>query len=385
MDEGIFIESLNLLITVKVHVFLGDAPARSKACNSIQFNGKYGCIDCLHPTARPEHTTIYPNLPNIEIRTHERYLKHVELSKTAHKNVYKGIKGESYLSNWIELPDAQIKDYMHLCLQGSFKAIIMSLFNSINHRENYYLGKSLNKIDKRLLSVRLPIELARSTRSLNERAYYKANEWRTILFYLSIPLFLDILHLTAFKNLIHYVIFMRILCQEQISREEINDSQKIIVTFLTNYQKIYGEGSMTYNIHAHLHLPLQVYNYGPLNRCSCFPFENMFKISKNMFHGTVNFASQIAKNLIRHKLNKKNLDDLFETTNDSQLKSFISELLPHKKLENKNTLLDSKLVNKEELNEFELYLINNKFNNDLSVFSSIFKSNRAVVHKKGNY
>ncbi len=58
----------------------------------------------------------------------------------------------------------------------------MSLFNSINHRENYYLGKSLNKIDKRLLSVRLPIELARSTRSLNERAYYKANEWRTILF-----------------------------------------------------------------------------------------------------------------------------------------------------------------------------------------------------------
>ncbi len=102
----------------------------------------------------------------------------------------------------------------------------MSLFNSINHRENYYLGKSLNKIDKRLLSVRLPIELARSTRSLNERAYYKANEWRTILFYLSIPLFLDILHLTAFKNLIHYVIFMRILCQEQISREEINDSQK---------------------------------------------------------------------------------------------------------------------------------------------------------------
>jgi hypothetical protein len=104
-----------------------------------------------------------------------------------------------------------------------------------------------------------------------------------------------------------------------------------------------------------------------------------------MFHGTVNFASQIAKNLIRHKLNKKNLDDLFEKTNDSQLKSFISELLPHKNLENKNTLLDSKLVNKEELNEFELYLINNKFNNDLSVFSSIFKSNRAVVHKKGNY
>ena len=80
---------------------------------------------------------------------------------------------------------------------------------------------------------------------------------------------------------------------------------------LTNFQTLYGEGAMTYNIHAHLHLPLQVKYYGPLNR---FPLENMFKISKNMFHGTVNFASQIAKNLTRHKLKKKNLDYIFENS-----------------------------------------------------------------------
>ena len=115
----------------------------------------------------------------------------------------------------------------------------------------------------------------------------------------------DILSLPHYKNFVHYVIFMRILCQDIISKDDLNDAQQIIVLFLTDFQKYYGEGAMTYNIHAHLHLTRQVYNYGPLNRCSCFPFENMFKISKNMFHGTVNFASQIAKNLTTQNEQKK--------------------------------------------------------------------------------
>ena len=54
-----------------------------------------------------------------------------------------------------------------------------------------------------------------------------------------------------------------------------------------------------------------------------------------MFHGTVNFASQIAKNLTRHKMNKKNLDELYKNSNDYLVKSFITELIPTKKLENR--------------------------------------------------
>ena len=91
MEDGIFIDDLKLNVTVKVHVFISDAPARCKACNTIQFNGKFGCIDCMHPTTRPEHTTIYPILPKIELRTNERYLKHVAIANKSNKHIYKGM------------------------------------------------------------------------------------------------------------------------------------------------------------------------------------------------------------------------------------------------------------------------------------------------------
>ena len=65
LDTDIFLKKYNKQIThilkhgldfngvnirFKVHLFMGDAPARAKFCNIKQFNGAYGCIKCLHPT-----------------------------------------------------------------------------------------------------------------------------------------------------------------------------------------------------------------------------------------------------------------------------------------------------------------------------------------------
>ena len=44
----------------KIHILIADAPARAKACNMNQFNDKFACIKCLHPTYNKNHTTIYP-------------------------------------------------------------------------------------------------------------------------------------------------------------------------------------------------------------------------------------------------------------------------------------------------------------------------------------
>ncbi len=90
-----------------------------------------------------------------------------------------------------------------------------------------------------------------------------------------------------------YILFLRILCQESINNIHINDAKILIKEFLTEY----GKEFMSINIHSHLHLPEQVSKYGPLNKCSCFPFENMFKMSRDLFHGTVNYESLIANNL----------------------------------------------------------------------------------------
>ena len=64
--------------------------------------------------------------------------------------------------------------------------------------------------------------------------------------------------------------------------DDINDAQKIIIDFVTEFEDLYGTKAMTSNLHGHLHLPRQVRRFGPLNKISCFPFENVFKITRNI-------------------------------------------------------------------------------------------------------
>jgi hypothetical protein len=134
------------LLTFNIHAFIGDSPARSKACNSMQDNRKFGCLMCLHPTDRSfnKRKTIYPLLKEtIKIRTNQIYTQQSS-EADASGIVIDGIKGSTYLSNWISIPDSVLFDYMHLCLIGTIKKLIMSFFCLKNHtRNDFYLGKYL--------------------------------------------------------------------------------------------------------------------------------------------------------------------------------------------------------------------------------------------------
>ena len=124
---------------IKVHLYLADAPARAKGFNSSQFNGKFGCIKCEHPTVYFNNRTTYPCLPNIELRTNEMYIKQVEEAERNQMKI-KGIKGYSYLSKWIKIPENVIYDYMHMCLLGTFKSMFNNFFLKNNHNEPFYLS-----------------------------------------------------------------------------------------------------------------------------------------------------------------------------------------------------------------------------------------------------
>jgi len=156
-----------------------------------------------------------------------------------------------------------------------------------------YIGHRLTQINKLLLKVRLPIESDRSTRSFNERKNFKANEWRDIAFYIIIPILHNHLEKSCFSNLVRYVIFLRILCQDSITKENLIDANLIIREFMLDYERIYGTDNMTFNLHSHLHLVKQVERHGPLTKISGFGFENMFRISRTMFKGESKILSLI--------------------------------------------------------------------------------------------
>ena len=99
---------------------------------------------------------------------------------------------------------------------------------SKNNYNYLILGRRINMIDKTLVNIRLPVETSRNTRSITERSYFKANEYRNLLFYLAFGILKDILPDIYLLNLLKYIIFIRILCQEAISLNDINDSITLI-------------------------------------------------------------------------------------------------------------------------------------------------------------
>jgi hypothetical protein len=178
-------------------------------------------------------------------------------------------------------------------------------------------------IDKRLLNIKLPPGYSRATRSITERAHFKANEWRNILFYLAFGILKDILPNKFLKNLLKYIIFIRILCQEKISLEDCNDAILIFNDFHFEFESLYGQEEMTFNLHAHRHMPKQVWYFGGLDRRSGFPFENKFKHTRDLFHGTVNYDGQIAKNLDRKQQIIIELRELLIRTSNSEVKRLV--------------------------------------------------------------
>ncbi len=148
-------------------------------------------------------------------------------------------------------------------------------------------------VEERLMSVKFPPKIKRSARLLTDRHHYKANEFRTILNFLSYSIFKGILKEEFYYNLLKYVVFIRLLSQETVLSEDIKIAGKLIEEFIEEYEELYGDRLITSNLHGHLHLPRQVYKYGPLNKLSAYIFENKFKITRSTFHGTRNIEGKL--------------------------------------------------------------------------------------------
>lgn len=100
-----------------------------------------------------------------------------------------------------------------------------------------------------------------------------------------------------FKHLLKNLLFIRILSQDKITKEDIEFSKILIDEYIADFRSMYGKKSMTFNLHSHLHLPKQVEKKGPLHLINCFPFEGHFKVTKTYASGTRNVAGQIAQEL----------------------------------------------------------------------------------------
>jgi hypothetical protein len=182
------------------------------------------------------------------------------------------------------------------------------------------------------------------------------------------------------KNLVKYIIFIRLLCQDTIAKTDVLDAKLLINDFLNEYENLYGEDVMLSNAHGHLHLPQQVLDTGPANKTIGYPFENMLKHCKDKFHGTRNFEGQIAYNLSRKKLINVALKELSIKDENKEVTVFIKTHFIKPPSSYIDTMIKIKTINRNSLNFIENDLLKSLTDSNLIQISQRATINRKEYH-----
>lgn len=175
-----------------------------------------------------------------------------------------------------------------------------------------------------MLKIKFPSEFPRAQRSIEDLRIFKANEFRNLVFYSLVYILEPYLDTSYFDHFLLYIMFIRILTQDAISLSDIDFSRILIHKFLEDFEDLYSEEHLSFNLHAHQHLPDQVMLFGPLNKLSCFSFEGVFKMCKGLFNGTRNISNQIATNLNISSYMYFNANDLGKDISNAKLRNFLN-------------------------------------------------------------
>jgi hypothetical protein len=222
-SAGITVDTTEGTKVVRGKLLMGifDLPAKASATNMKQYNGKYGCNYCTDEGELiAKNTRIYPpDAPHCK-RTASQIEQWAKDAEQTGQSVM-GVKGKSVFANDIQLPECVPIDYMHAVLEGVFKSLMKTWFDSSNHRMPFYLGRDVKTINKKAKQICPPSEFTRTIRPVETLAYWKASELKSWLLHLALPLFKDHLPSEYLNHLALLVCAMHIHLNDQISLSDL--------------------------------------------------------------------------------------------------------------------------------------------------------------------
>lgn len=98
----------------------------------------------------------------------------------------------------------------------------------------------------------------------------------------------------------HFLLFsvaVSILVCPFLVKEYNSYAADLLVHFVEDGRKLYGDEFLVYNVHSLVHLASDAYVYGGLDECSAFPFENYLHQLKKLIRSGRHPRSQIVKRL----------------------------------------------------------------------------------------
>lgn len=258
-------------------LFCCDVPAKSFILKIKGHSGFSSCTRCLIEGEYVNKRVCFPYCPTKSTLRNDYQYRNI-IYEEFHTSPAPSII--SKIPN-LDITKSFILDYMHMTNLGIMRKMI--LFWVFKGPSSVRLsGRMINEITLRLLNIKslIPIEFARKPQEIQGILQWKATELRLFLVYLGPFVLKNILATDCFINFMSLNVAMIILLSP--NKEDYTEyAQSLLEYFVKTFDDIYGNYNVSHNVHGLLHLTTDYYNFGPLDRSSCYPFENYMKVLKS--------------------------------------------------------------------------------------------------------
>lgn len=185
-------------------------------------------------------------------------------------------------------------DFMHCVLLGVMSLMLSLWFNSKHHNEIFYIDSHRKQIvDKKFKEMKTYSECTRKSESILSHNTFKANELFNFMFYYSKYCLLGVLDSNYYNHFMVLVNAMETLFSNKFTFEELDIIELKLLKFVEDFEVLYGEKHMYFNVHLLTHITETARLFGPLFTTSLFPFENMNGVLANFLNGPKGPALQV--------------------------------------------------------------------------------------------
>lgn len=212
-----------------------------------------------------------------------------------HRSIIEMIQGVDMVK------DFPTSDPLHSVDIGIMKKCLLRWFEGTKTYKTYFRKNIIDKINLHLMKIRreMPTEIHRSIRDLGCLKFWKGTEFRTFLLYIGTVALKEDLSTEEYEHF--KLLFCSIVLCSTKAYASIIDRSILVDTMLADYFEgyieIYGQHTITSNVHNISHILDDVRRFGNLNTISTYPFENCLQSIKRRLRSMNNPLQQIGRRI----------------------------------------------------------------------------------------
>ena len=314
----ISVKSSSLQLSIRIKAALSccacDVPASRKVCGFLAHNARLGCNKCLKEFPQYSHPTSIGTCTdysgfdrdNWTLRTNERHrqkaaelLKEKTITSLQQAESTHGLRYSILLSlPYFDPVQFTVIDPMHNLYLGTGKHAF-----EVWVKNDLISKKHLANLEEQVKNFIIPNNAGRLPSTIGSGyAGFTANQWSNWITVYSPIVLKGILpddHLNC------WLLFVRacsLLKARVIRKSDIESADLLLLQYCKKFQQMYGQYSITPNMHLHTHLKQCLIDYGPLHAFWCYPFERYNGILGSFHSNRKAIESQLMKKFYQSQI-----------------------------------------------------------------------------------